>query len=209
MPEHYYRQIDIDIDNEEPYDWLDDDPDEVEDQSPDPRAMAADAPPLGPSKSQVKREKLALQALAERMATMPRAELERLRLSEATWVALDETPRIKDPRARGRHWKRIANLLEREDMAAVHALMDGAAQRERAEAARHHALERWRERLIAGTDEALSDFIDAYPQVDRQALRNLIRAARRDVERGRPEAPRRLFRLLREVAEDASAANAD
>ena len=159
--------------------------------------------PQGPSKSQVKREKLALQALAERLAGMPRGELERLGLSAATWVALDETPRIKDPRARGRHWKRIANLLEREDMAAVHALIDGAEAREREANARHHALERWRERLIQDGDPALESFIDEYPAVDRQPLRALVRAAQRDAEQGRPDAPRKLFRFLRAVVDGA------
>jgi ribosome-associated protein len=155
--------------------------------------------PRGPSKSQLKREKHALQALAERMAGMPRAELERLNLSAATWAALDETDRIKDVRARGRHWKRIANLLEREDMAAVHALVDQADVREREAAVRHQTLERWRERLIADEQGALGAYIDAYPSVDRQHLRTLIRAAQRDQSRGRPDAPRKLFRFLRDT----------
>lgn len=132
---------------------------------------------------------------------MPRAELERLNLSPATWAALDETPRIKDQRARPRHWKRIANLLEREDMHAVHALMDQAEARERDAAARHHRLERWRERLIAEGDGALGEFLDDHPWADRQQLRTLVRAAKRDTERGRPEAPRKLFRFLREATE--------
>lgn len=162
--------------------------------------------PKGPSKSQIKRERLALQALAERLAAMPRAELERLRLSEATWAALDETSRIKDLRARRRHWKRIANLLLREDMEAVHALMDESEERARAHTARHHQIERWRERLLNEDEKALADFIDAYPGVDRQQLRALVRAARRDAERARPESARKLFRFLRdsiEMAEEA------
>ncbi|TCT20590.1 ribosome biogenesis factor YjgA [Thiobaca trueperi] len=170
---------------------MNDDHDEFDDDE--------DELPQGPSKSQIKRDKLALQALAERLAAMPRAELERLKLSEATWIALDETPRIKDPRARGRHWKRIANLLEREDMEAVRQLMEGAEERERETNARHHALEGWRERLIGEGDPALADFIEQCPAVDRQQLRTLVRAAQRDTERGRPDAPRKLFRFLRET----------
>lgn len=130
---------------------------------------------------------------------MPRPELEQLGLSEATWAAIDETPRIRDPRARGRHWKRIANLLEREDMHAVHALLGGAEAREREATARHHRLERWRERLIVEGDGALSEFLAAHPLADRQQLRTLIRAAQRDRERGRPDAQRKLFRFLREI----------
>lgn len=157
----------------------------------------------GPSKSQIKRDKLALQTLAERLVSLPRRELEQLNLSAATWLAIDETPRIKDSRARGRHWKRIANLLEREDMAAVQLLMTDNGDRERAQTAHFHALERWRERFIIEGDAALAEFIAQYPDVDRQALRSLIRAAQRDTERGKPDAPRKLFRALREIAEGA------
>ncbi|NCA70409.1 MAG: DUF615 domain-containing protein [Sphingobacteriia bacterium] len=158
----------------------------------------------GPSKSQRKRDKHALHLLAERLAHLPRRELERLNLSEATWNALDETHRIKDIRALGRHWKRIANLLEREDMAAVHALMDENDARERAAAAHHHLIERWRERLISDDHTALSEFIDEHPRVERQPLRALIRAAQRDHACGRTEAPRKLYRFLREALEPAA-----
>ena len=81
-----------------------------------------DGLPEGPSKSQVKRELFAIQDLAERIVEMPRSELERLGLSQATWTAIDETPRIKDRRARRRHFKRIAKLLASENMDAVHLL---------------------------------------------------------------------------------------
>lgn len=154
-----------------------------------------------PSKSQRKRDKHALQALAERLVSMTRGELLRLNLSEATWAAIEETPRIKDHRALGRHWKRIANLLEREDQQAVHALVDGAEARERERVARHHRLERWRERLITEGDGVLSEFIAGHPDTDRQQLRALVRAAQRDQGRGRSEAARRLLRFLRETLE--------
>lgn len=158
--------------------------------------------PAGPSKSQIKRDLLALQALAERMTGMPRSELERLGLSEATWAAIDETPRIKDQRARRRHFKRVAKLLAGEDMGAAHALMDEDAAMVREAAARHHRVESWRERLMEEGDDALTELLRLCPEADRQHLRQLMRAARRDRERGRADAPRKLFRFLREVLED-------
>ena len=163
---------------------------------------AAD-PPLfdGPSKSQIKRDLHALQALAEEMLSLPRAELERLGLGEATWVAIDETARIKDRRALRRHFKRIANCLARENTEPLQDLLATRDQKAREANTRHHQLERWRARLIDEGDAALTEFLDAHPRVDRQHLRTLVRAARRDSERGKPDAPRKLFRLLREVME--------
>jgi len=157
----------------------------------------------GPSKSQVKRDLHALQALAEQMVTLPRAELERLELGEATWVAIDETARIKDRRALRRHYKRIANCLARENTEPLQDLLDARDQKAREASTRHHQLERWRARLIDEGDAALTEFLDAHPQADRQQLRTLVRAAQRDSERGKPDAPRKLFRLLREVVEGA------
>ncbi|MEA3640279.1 MAG: ribosome biogenesis factor YjgA [Lamprobacter sp.] len=152
-----------------------------------------------PSRSQLKREHLALQSLAEQLLVLPRRLLEELSLSEATWVAINETARIKDQRALRRHYKRIANCLARENTEPLQALLDQREAQARAATARQHEVERWRERLIQEGDEALAQFIAAYPEVDRQQLRSLIRAAQRDSERGRPEAQRRLFRHLREL----------
>jgi len=155
----------------------------------------------GPSKSQVKRDLHALQVLAEQMLALPRAELEPLELGEATWVAIDETARIKDRRALRRHFKRIANCLARENTEPLQALLAARDQQAREASTRHHQLERWRTRLIDEGDDALTEFLDSHPDTDRQRLRTLVRAAQRDSKRGKPDAPRKLFRVLREVVE--------
>ena len=60
---------------------------------------ADDALEQGPSRSAVKREHLALQALAEQLTTLPRADVDALGFGDATRAALEETARIKDLRA--------------------------------------------------------------------------------------------------------------
>jgi ribosome-associated protein len=162
-----------------------------------------DAAEAAPSKSARKRELHALQDLAEEMLGLPRAELERLDLGADTWVAIDETARIKDRRAMRRHIKRVANCLARENTEPLQTLVDAREQKARQAAARHHQVERWRARLIEEGDAALTDFLDEYPVADRQQLRTLVRAAQRDAARERPDAPRKLFRLLRELMDTA------
>ncbi|MBK5940816.1 ribosome biogenesis factor YjgA [Halochromatium roseum] len=152
-----------------------------------------------PSRSQIKREHLALQSLAEQLLTLPRRLLEELSFSELTWVAINETARIKDQRALRRHYKRIANCLARENTEPLQALLEQREAQARAATARQHEVERWRQRLIEEGDAALAELISAYPEVDRQQLRSLVRAAQRDAVRGRAEAPRRLFRQLRSL----------
>jgi ribosome-associated protein len=171
----------------------------MQDEDPD----RIDDAPEGPSKSARRRERLALQDLAEEMLRLPRAALEGLGLGADTWVAIDETARIKDRRAMRRHIKRVANCLARENTEPLQALLDASEQQSRQAAARHHQLERWRARLIDEGDGALTEFLDAYPGADRQQLRTLVRAAQRDAARDKPDAPRKLFRLLREVMDAA------
>ncbi|WP_058555298.1 ribosome biogenesis factor YjgA [Thiohalocapsa sp. ML1] len=167
------------------------------------RADDFDDVPAEPSKSARKRERFALQDLAEEMLGLPRAELMRLDLSPDTWVAIDETARIKDRRAMRRHIKRVANCLARENTEPLQALLGAREENARQAAARHHLVERWRARLIEEGDGALTEFLDAYPSADRQELRTLVRAAQRDAARDRPDAPRKLFRLLRELMDAA------
>lgn len=155
-----------------------------------------------PSKSQVKRELRALQELAERVVEMSPSEVEGLRLGELTRAAIVESARIRDQRARRRHFKRIGKLLAGEDVEAVQGLVDRKGALAQEEAARHHRVERWRARLLDEGDVALAELLSLCPRADCQRLRQLMRAARRDRELGRADAPRKLFRLLRGVLKD-------
>ncbi len=155
-----------------------------------------------PSKSQGKRDRQAIQALAERLINRPLAELERLDLSESVRAAVAELARIRDLRARRRQIKRIAALLASEDLGAIQALIADQEALQRAESARLHRLERWRERLLSEGDRALSELADRCPEIDCQHLRALIRAAQRDCACGKTAGLRRLFRFLRETLPD-------
>lgn len=152
---------------------------------------------LAPSKSAIKRDLQALQAMAEEIAHLPAAALTGLDLGEPTRAALAETARIRDRRALRRHYKRIAHCLAREHQAPLRALLAARAAQAQADRARHHQVEAWRTRLLTHGDQAIGAFLAACPAADRQQLRQLLRAAQRDQARGRPEAPRRLFRQLR------------
>ena len=60
-----------------------------------------------------------------------------------------------------------------------------------------HLVEDWRDKLIANND-ALTEFIEKYPQVDIQQLRTLIRNAKREQEKNQPpKAFRELFQLIK------------
>lgn len=154
----------------------------------------------GVSRSQRKREMLALQELGARLMELSPAQWQALNPGPALSQALEESRRVKGHNARRRHAKRLGKLLRDEEADRVRALfahLDGDRREERR---RLHRLERWRERLLADGDAALEALLAEVPGADRQRLRQLVREGRRERDEERPPASqRRLFRYLREL----------
>ncbi len=154
-----------------------------------------------PSKSQLKREMHKLQALGEQIIAMTPAERSRFPLSDDLLAAVEETSRIRSHEGRRRHMQYVGKLMRGEDLAAIQAVFDSIEQESRHRDLAFHRLEKWRDRLIEEGDDAVETFIADYPDVDRQALRQLIRNARREREQDKPPtSSRRLFRLIRDTA---------
>lgn len=154
-----------------------------------------------PSKSQLKREMHALQALGDQLIAMSPTERARFPLSDDMLAAVEETDRIRSHEGRRRHMQYVGKLMRREDLEAIQAVFHAIEQENRHRDLAFHRLETWRERLIEEDNAAVEAFIEEYPGVDRQALRQLIRNARSERERGKaPTNARKLFRLIRATA---------
>lgn len=157
--------------------------------------------PKGPSKSDRKREHKALQLLARRLLELPAGKVAGLDLQEELAEAVRVGRGIKASSARQRQIRHVANLLDEDLTARLTGLLDGDSAAHAREVARFHALERWRDRLLADADAALTEFLDAHPGADAAALRTAMRQARKDIGSARAVASaRRLFQLLKQAA---------
>lgn len=153
------------------------------------------------SKSQLKREMHALQQLGEMIIAMTPAERARLPLSDDMLAAVEETARIRSHEGRRRHMQYVGKVMRRENLAAIQAVYDELEQEQLRRDHAFHRLEKWRDRLLEEGDAAVEAFITDYPEVDRQALRQLIRNAQRESIKGKPPASaRKLFKLIRDTA---------
>ncbi len=162
-----------------------------------------DDAPLGEkSKTQVKRELHALQELGERLAGLPAEQLDRLPLTDPLRKALAEAPKHKTHIARKRHIQYLGKLMRDQDLDAILALVDQMDSSTRQYNERFHALERWRDRLIAEGDSALEAFVALYPETDRQHLRGLVRHAQHEAAHNKPPAAaRKVFKYIRTLDE--------
>ncbi|WP_144946907.1 ribosome biogenesis factor YjgA [Pseudomonas oryzihabitans] len=162
-----------------------------------------DDAPLGEkSKTQVKRELHALQDLGERLAGLPAEQLDRLPLTDPLRKALAEAPKHKTHIARKRHVQYLGKLMRDQDLEAILVLVDQMDTSTRQYNERFHALERWRDRLIAEGDQGLEAFVALYPETDRQHLRGLVRHAQHEAAHNKPPAAaRKVFKYIRTLDE--------
>ncbi len=153
---------------------------------------------LEKSKSQIKRELLALQDLGRTLVDLPDKQLAKIPMSDEM--------REEILKARGftrgalkRQIQFIGGRMRDEDHEAIKAALEGQAAEHRQAVKQFHRLEEWRERLIGGDDELLNQLVLEH-QGDRQHLRQLIRNAERENKAGKPpKSSRQLFKYLQEL----------
>lgn len=165
---------------------------------------------LGPSRTQQRGEALEIRGLAEKLVALPAAQLARLPIPEDLMPHIVETQRITSHIAHKRQLQFLAKQMRREEdevLEAIRDAMDEGGEAARRETALLHQAEQWRDRLLAGGDQALADLLDAFPAADRQKLRQLVRNAVDEKAKNKPpRAFRELFREVRDLL--ASAADA-
>lgn len=177
------------------------------------------------SKTDLKRESEELQGLGTALLELRGDLFRRLDLPEKLADAIAEAKRITNFEGKRRQMQFIGKLMRKLDEATV-AAIEAALEEQRmgstAEKVALHQSELWRDRLIAD-DNALPDWLAAYPGTDIQQLRALIRQARKDapgahdakVAQSQGLAPRKgrayreLFQLVRAQIQGEDAANED
>ncbi len=153
-----------------------------------------------PSKTRRKRDAEALQALGARLVDLAETEWRRLALPDELVQALREARRIRSHGARKRQIQYIGKLMRSIEVQAVRDYFEQRGLADRLAAERHRHLERLRDTLIDEGDAALGEALAEFPGADRQQLRQLVRQARRERERGgASKSSRALFRYLRDL----------
>ena len=151
------------------------------------------------SKSQRKRDALALQALADELVRLSPAQLDSVPLGDDLRAAVARA-RALSRGAYRRQVRYLARLLRDTDAAPIRSAVDAHHGTSHADKARLKRLERWRERLMEEGDAAVAELLDEYPDADPQQLRQCLRNAHRERQAGRsPRSYRQLFRFLREL----------
>ena len=153
------------------------------------------------SKTKRKQEMTALQVLGAKLVDLPESQIAELPMEENLREAVFAAKRIKSHEAKRRQLQYIGRLMRDIDPAPLRERLEAITGHSAQAAAQHRRLEAWRERLLAD-DAALTTFAAEHPDADIQALRTLIRNARKEQEKAKPpRAFRELFRLIKECSD--------
>lgn len=164
------------------------------------QTIASDEP-LPISKTKLKAEADAQQALGVRLCELPKDKLAKLDLPEALYAAVLESKKITANGAIRRHRQYLGRLMRDIDTAQIEEQLARWDGKHTAENAYFHGLERWRDRMIADAN-VLQEFLALYPGTDIQQLRTLIRNAQKELAANKPpKSSREIFKLLREITQ--------
>lgn len=153
-----------------------------------------------PNKTQIKRDMAVLFALSEEMSELSSAQLKTLELPEVINKAVVEASGMPHKGARKRLLKFITSQLHKIDVEPILEKLSRIKNQSAHAVREHHVAERWRDRLIAEGNDALTALLDEQPHADRQQLRQLLRNAQKEAEAGKPpKSSRLLYRQLKEL----------
>jgi len=161
----------------------------------------AEEPAEEKSKSQIKREKLAIFTMAETLCGLPNKQLSTIKLSDniATIVARIRSMPMRD--ARRRELRFLAKQFGDEEKELISAALKRFADGSRDQAREFHRLEALRDLLIANPSDGIAAALTEWPDADRQLLNQLARNARKEQALEKPPAnARKLFKYLRDLA---------
>lgn len=165
-----------------------------------------------PSKSQVKRDMLALLALGKELVDLPNERLRQLPLEEPLYDAIRLAQRTQTREGRRRQIHYVGKLMRKAQADTIRTQLDTWANGSRQETLAMHRIEALRD-LLLNDDEALTQLLDEYPGADVQSLRALIRAGRKEIQHNTALQPgqapvrkhyRALFQALKTLCADSS-----
>lgn len=163
-------------------------------ESPDNKSLKV-------SKSQRKREIDIFRHQAQDLVGLAVKEIEKLN-DKALIESVLMAKKIPSGSARKRQIQHITKLIKGMSPEAIKKIVEladpGPAN------SNFHQLETWRDKLLTNTSNAMSEISSIYPQMDRQALRHLVKQAIREQEQGSgsPVYYRKIFQFLKSLSDE-------
>lgn len=139
------------------------------------------------SKAELKKEVKELQAFAEQLVNLGKSQKKQLSASDELQAAFILADKISNkPDALRRHMQFITKQLKDEDLDKLRAEYERIMSPNIVTDKIMRKLEKVRNNLLDNGDEAINQLIELHPTIERQKLRQLVRQAKKEVEKEKP-----------------------
>lgn len=152
------------------------------------------------SRTKKKQQAKEIEQLAEQLTDISEKQFRQLSMSEEIREEAELARSTKGRSSHKRQIKHLAGLLRKQEdeLRRLQEQLQGLDQVSRSEKREFHQLEKLRDRLCDQNsfDEAFSEMLELFPQVDRKAISRLARSVHQHADK---RAYREIFKRLRDV----------
>ncbi|MDC0127000.1 DUF615 domain-containing protein [Methylophilaceae bacterium] len=151
------------------------------------------------SKTELKKESKKIQQFGRKISELTISNIEAFKFPINIFEATIELKNLKSNSAKKRQVQYLGKLLREIDLTDAFLIMKQLKVTSQKEIQSNHIIEGWRDKLLSNNN-SITEFVEKYPQIDRQSLRQTISNAQKEKEGNKPpKYLRQLFKLIKDI----------
>ena len=151
------------------------------------------------SKTELKKDSKKIQQFGRKISELTINNIEEFKFPLNIYEAVIGLKNLKSNSAKKRQVQYLGKLLREFDLTHAFLVMKQLEVSSQKEIQRNHIIEGWRDKLLSNND-SITEFVDEYPKIDRQSLRQTISNAQKEKKDNKnPKYSRQLFKLIKDI----------
>ena len=151
------------------------------------------------SKTELKKDSKKIQQFGRKISELTINNIEAFKFPINIYKATMDLKNLKSNSAKKRQVQYLGKLLREIDLTDAFIVMKQLKVSSQKETQRNNIIEGWRDKLLNNT-ESITEFVDEYPKIDRQSLRQTISNAQKEKKDNKPpKHSKQLFKLIKDI----------
>tara|TARA_B100000795_G_scaffold198244_1_gene152111 strand:+ start:35 stop:532 length:498 start_codon:yes stop_codon:yes gene_type:complete len=151
------------------------------------------------SKTELKKDSKKIQQFGRKISELTINNIETFKFPLNIYEATIDLKNLKSNSAKKRQVQYLGKLLREIDLTDAFIIMKQLKVSSQKEIQRNNIIEGWRNKLL-NNNNSITEFVDEYPEIDRQSLRQTISNAQKEkIKNKPPKYSRQLFKLIKDI----------
>jgi len=151
------------------------------------------------SKTELKKDSKKIQQFGRKISELTINNIEEFKFPLNIYEATIDLKNLKSNSAKKRQVQYLGKLLREIDLTDAFIIMKQLKVSSQKEIQRNNIIEGWRNKLL-NNNNSITEFVDEYPEIDRQSLRQTISNAQKEkIKNKPPKYSRQLFKLIKDI----------